>query len=53
MPLAHLALHALGRPHSLDPNTYATALLLVPVSLGVCLVGVYAGAFARAAACRA
>jgi hypothetical protein len=45
----HAARLALGLPGALHPNTYATALILLPVSLAVCLAAAYAGAFARRA----
>jgi hypothetical protein len=45
LPLGHLALHAFGFNDTINPNTYGTILLLVPVSLAACLVGAYAGAF--------
>jgi hypothetical protein len=47
VPLAHLLLHALGRPDSIHPNTYGTILLLVPLSLVVCFAGAYGGAVLR------
>jgi hypothetical protein len=47
VPLAHLALHALGRPDPINPNTYATILLLLPVSLVACSLGAYGGSLAR------
>lgn len=47
LPLTHLLVHAMGLPDSIRPNTYTAILILVPVSLAVCSLGVYAGAFAR------
>jgi hypothetical protein len=47
LPLGHLVLHALGLNDTINPNTYATILLLLPVSLVACSVGAYAGAFLR------
>jgi hypothetical protein len=52
VPATHLVLHALGLPHALNPNTYTTALLLVPVALAFCLVAAYAGSLVRYAAGR-
>jgi hypothetical protein len=43
VPAVHAARHALGLPDSLNPNTYVTVLILLPVSLAVCLAGAYAG----------
>ncbi len=47
LPLTHLLAHVLGLPDSIHPNTYATILTLVPVSLAVCSVGAYGGALTR------
>jgi hypothetical protein len=47
LPLGHLVLHVLGLKDTINPNTYATILLLLPVSLVACSVGAYAGAFLR------
>ena len=47
VPAAHLAIHGLGLPASLNPDTYATVLLLVPLSLAVCLAAAYAGSLTR------
>src|SRR5262245_24729450 len=49
VPAGHFAVHALGLPASLSPDTYATILFLVPLSLAVCLVAAYAGSLARRA----
>jgi hypothetical protein len=45
--LLHLVVHALGLADSIHPNTYATILILVPVSLAACCLGAYGGAMAR------
>jgi hydrogenase/urease accessory protein HupE len=47
--IVHGVRHALGIPDTMNPNTYATALILVPVSCVVCLIGAYCGALARRA----
>jgi hypothetical protein len=47
VPVTHLLLHAFGIPHAMNPNTYATILILVPVSLVICAVAAYAGSFLR------
>jgi hypothetical protein len=47
VPAAHLILHALGRPHSMNPNTYTVAMILVPISLVVCLLAAYGGSLIR------
>jgi hypothetical protein len=49
VPAAHFALHALGRPDSLNPGGYTTILVLVPVALAVCLLGAYGGSLLRSA----
>jgi hypothetical protein len=43
VPAVHFVLHTLGRP-SLNPNTYTTILILLPISLVVCFCGAYGGA---------
>ena len=45
--LGHLVVHVLGFPDSIHPNTYATIVILIPVSLAVCSVAAYGGAAAR------
>jgi hypothetical protein len=45
----HAARLALGLPDSMNPATYTTALILLPVSLVVCLVAAYGGALLRRA----
>jgi hypothetical protein len=45
--LMYLVLQALGWHVPVHPNTSTTSLILIPVSLGVCAVGAYAGAWAR------
>jgi hypothetical protein len=47
LPLVALAAHALGLSHHNPPNTYATLLPLIPVSLAVCVIATCCGAFAR------
>jgi hypothetical protein len=49
LPLAHLVLLALGLPDTINPNTWSTAAILVPVALAACLIGAYGGAFLRKA----
>jgi hypothetical protein len=49
LPATALVLHALGQPGWVRPDTYATALILVVVSLAVCSLGAYGGAFTRLA----
>jgi hypothetical protein len=39
--------HALDLPATINPNTYTTILILVPVSLVVCLLGAYGGSWLR------
>jgi hypothetical protein len=45
--LAHLARHLFGLPDSINPNTYLTILLLLPISLLVCSLAAYGGSFVR------
>lgn len=47
VPAAHLVLHALDLPDSINPNDYATILVLVPVSLAICALAAWSGAFVR------
>jgi hypothetical protein len=47
LPAMDLVLQALGLSAPIHPNTFSTSLILIPVSLGVCAVGAYAGALAR------
>ncbi len=47
LPVMYLVLQALGWHVPIHPNTATTALILLPISLGVCAVGAYAGALAR------
>jgi hypothetical protein len=47
LPLGHVVLHTLGLHDTINPNTYGTILLLIPVSLVACSLGAYAGAFVR------
>jgi hypothetical protein len=47
LPLTHLARHVLGMPDMIHPNTYATILLLFPVSVAACSLGAYGGALLR------
>jgi hypothetical protein len=52
-PALYLMLYALGRPDKsfhpirIDPDTTATALVLIPLSLAVCAAAAYAGAVVR------
>jgi hypothetical protein len=52
VPLVHFLLHAFGFRDSINPNSYATILLLVPLSLVVCLLAAYAGSLVRWGASR-
>jgi hypothetical protein len=47
VPIIYFARNVLGLPNSLNPNSYSTILILMPVSLAVCLAGAYAGSFIR------
>ena len=47
LPLMYLTLQVLGWHAPINPNTYTTSLILIPVSLIVCAVGAYGGALAR------
>jgi hypothetical protein len=47
LPLMYLVLQVLRWHAPINPNTYTTSLILIPVSLAVCAVGAYAGAWAR------
>jgi hypothetical protein len=47
VPAIHLLRHVWGLPDSINPNNYATILLLVPVSLAVCLIGSFGGSLLR------
>jgi hypothetical protein len=49
LSLTSLVSHVLGLPGSVNPDTYKTILLLLPVSLAVCSFGAYGGALARRA----
>jgi hypothetical protein len=40
---------ALGLANPMNPDTYATTLLLVPISLAVCLLAACGGSFVRSA----
>ena len=48
----YLLWRALGLPVAINPNTYTTILLLVPVSLAVCLTAAYSGSMIRRAVSR-
>ncbi len=43
VPAAHFLRHALGLADAINPNTYTTIALLVPVSLAVCGIGAGGG----------
>jgi len=47
LSMMYLILHALGLHSPIKPDTYTTGVLLMGVSLVVCAVGAYSGAFAR------
>jgi hypothetical protein len=47
LPLVALVAHALGLSHHNPPNTYATLLPLIPLSLAVCVIAACGGAAAR------
>jgi hypothetical protein len=47
LPAMYLVLQVLGLHAPINPNTYTTSLILIPISLGVCAVGACAGALAR------
>jgi hypothetical protein len=47
LPMMYLVLQVLGLHAPINPNTYTTSLILIPISLGVCALGAYAGALAR------
>jgi hypothetical protein len=47
LPLVHLGFHAFGLNNRLNLNAIGMPLLLIPVSLAVCLVGVITGACLR------
>jgi hypothetical protein len=47
LPAMYLVLQVLGLHAPIQPNTYTTSLILIPISLAVCAVGAYAGALAR------
>ena len=49
LPLVHGIRYSLGLPGSIQPNTPATILILVPIALGACVAGTYAGASLRRA----
>jgi hypothetical protein len=47
LPAMYLVLQVLGLHAPIEPNTFTTSLILIPISLAVCVVGAYAGALAR------
>jgi hypothetical protein len=47
LSLKNLVLRVAGRPGWVHPSTYTTILVLLPVSLIVCSVGAYGGAWLR------
>ncbi len=47
LPAMYLVLQAMGFHSPIKPDTYTTSLLLLGVSLVVCAVGAYGGAFGR------
>jgi hypothetical protein len=47
LPTMYLVLQVLGLPASIQPDTFTTSLILIPISLAVCAVGAYTGALAR------
>lgn len=47
--IVHFARHQLGMPGSINPDTYATILILVPISFIVCTIGAYTGSWLRTA----
>jgi hypothetical protein len=47
LPAMYVVLQAAGLDAPIHPNTIGTSLILIPVCLGVCAVGAYAGALAR------
>jgi hypothetical protein len=47
LPITHLVMPSLGIPDKINPATYTTALILIPVALAACLLGAYGGAFLR------
>ncbi|HZW34178.1 MAG TPA: hypothetical protein VFF52_25875 [Isosphaeraceae bacterium] len=47
LPLMYLVLQGLGVHAPIKPDTFSTSLILIPIALGVCAVGAYAGALAR------
>jgi hypothetical protein len=43
VPACHIARHALDLPDTINPNTYTTSLILVPIALGVCGFAAWVG----------
>lgn len=47
LPLAHIVKHVLGLPDTLQPNTYASILMLALFTLAVAAIGITSGIFLR------
>ena len=49
LPVVHVLAHAVGYDDHVSPNTYGARLLMVPVTVGVALVGTWIGTLLRTA----
>jgi hypothetical protein len=47
VPATHFVLHVLDLPDTVNPDSYITILILVPVSLVICGIGAWTGAILR------